>query len=160
MRYCCMVRNLCRFFNHFFIYLLPLEIQESKGESWDPIIRLNATTFFVHFPSHDLDFQRYKWWHFFLLNELRWEVTIMLKLFIITFKISFHCEFLFLDELIKVILETRHTHYVNVREYRKSNGKSTIQRNWHNRVHKTMKTKTKTQHNMCWTPLYANKHIT
>jgi hypothetical protein len=25
-------------------------------------------------------------------------------------------------------------------------------------VHKTKKNKTKTQHNMCWTPLYANKH--
>jgi len=23
---------------------------------------------------------------------------------------------------------------------------------------KTKKNKTKTQHNMCWTPLYANKH--
>jgi len=27
-----------------------------------------------------------------------------------------------------------------------------------NRVHKTKKNKTETQHNMCWTPLYANKH--
>jgi hypothetical protein len=25
------------------------------------------------------------------------------------------------------------------------------------RVHKTKTNKTKTQHNMCWTPLYANK---
>ena len=25
-------------------------------------------------------------------------------------------------------------------------------------VNKTKKNKTKTQHNMCWTPLYANKH--
>jgi len=25
-------------------------------------------------------------------------------------------------------------------------------------VHKTKTNKTKTQHNMCWTPLYANKH--
>jgi len=34
------------------------------------------------------------------------------------------------------------------------------QRNWQHRVNKTKKnkTKTKTQHNMCWTPLYANKH--
>ena len=24
--------------------------------------------------------------------------------------------------------------------------------------HKTKKNKTKTQHNMCWTPLYVNKH--
>ena len=33
----------------------------------------------------------------------------------------------------------------------------TIQRNWQHRVHKTKKNKTKTQHNMCWTPLYENK---
>jgi len=33
------------FFNHLLIYVLPLEIQVSIGESWDPIIRLNAATF-------------------------------------------------------------------------------------------------------------------
>ena len=26
------------------------------------------------------------------------------------------------------------------------------------REHKTKKNKTKTQHNICWTPLYENKH--
>ena len=26
------------------------------------------------------------------------------------------------------------------------------------RVHKTKRNKAKTQHNICWTPLYANKH--
>jgi len=35
----------------------------------------------------------------------------------------------------------------------RGNQKWTIQRNWQHRVHKT-----KTQHNMCWTPLYASKH--
>ena len=25
-------------------------------------------------------------------------------------------------------------------------------------IHKTQTDKTKTQHNFCWTPLYANKH--
>jgi hypothetical protein len=35
----------------------------------------------------------------------------------------------------------------------------TIQRHWQLRAPKTKKTKTKTQHNMCWTPLGANKHI-
>jgi len=35
--------------------------------------------------------------------------------------------------------------------------KRTIQRNWQHRVHNTTKNKTKTQHNMCWTPLCANK---
>jgi len=30
--------------------------------------------------------------------------------------------------------------------------------NWQHRVHKTMKTKNTTQYNMCWTPLYTNKH--
>ena len=37
--------------------------------------------------------------------------------------------------------------------------KWTTQRNWQHMVHITKKKKTKTQHNMCWTPLYANKHI-
>jgi len=44
-----------------------------------------------------------------------------------------------------------------VREYRRDNQKWTIQRNWQYRSHKTKTNKTKTQHNMCWTPLYANK---
>jgi len=30
--------------------------------------------------------------------------------------------------------------------------------NWQHMVHKTKKNKTKTQQNMCWTPLNANKH--
>jgi hypothetical protein len=47
---------------------------------------------------------------------------------------------------------------INVREYRRGNQKRTIQRNWQHRVHKTKKNKTKTQHNMCWTPLCTNKH--
>ena len=46
---------------------------------------------------------------------------------------------------------------INVREYPRGNKKRTIQRNWQHKVHKTMNNKTKTQHNMCWTPLYANK---
>jgi len=46
----------------------------------------------------------------------------------------------------------------NVREFRKGNQKRTIQRNWQHRVHKTKKEK-RTQHNMRWTPQYANKHI-
>ena len=48
---------------------------------------------------------------------------------------------------------------VNVRKYRRGNQKWTIQRNWQHRVHHTKKNKTKTQHNMRWTPLCANKHI-
>jgi len=39
-----------------------------------------------------------------------------------------------------------------------SNQKRTTRGNWQNRVHKTKTNKAKTQHNMCWTPLYANKH--
>ena len=35
---------------------------------------------------------------------------------------------------------------------------STLHRNWKRRVHKTKKNKTNTKHNMCWTPIYANKH--
>jgi len=45
-----------------------------------------------------------------------------------------------------------------VREYGRGNQKRTTQRNWQHMVHKTKKTKTKTQHNICWTPLCANKH--
>jgi len=48
---------------------------------------------------------------------------------------------------------------INVREYRRGHQKWTIQGNWQHRVHKTKKTKTKTQLNMCWTSLKANKHI-
>ena len=36
------------------------------------------------------------------------------------------------------------------------NGQS--RKNWQHMVHKTKKNKAKTQHNMCWTPLYVNKH--
>ena len=45
---------------------------------------------------------------------------------------------------------------ITVRKNRR--GKWTIQRNWQHRVYKTKTNKTKTQHNICWTPLYANKH--
>jgi hypothetical protein len=45
---------------------------------------------------------------------------------------------------------------INVREYRKGNQKWKIQRNGKHKAKKTKKTKT--QHNMCWTLLYANKH--
>jgi len=46
-----------------------------------------------------------------------------------------------------------------LREFWRGNQKWTIQRNWqHSRVQKTKKKKAKTQHNMCWMPLYANKH--
>jgi len=47
---------------------------------------------------------------------------------------------------------------INFKEHRRGNQKWTIQRNWKHGVHKTKKNKTKTQHNMCCTPLYANKH--
>ena len=40
----------------------------------------------------------------------------------------------------------------------KEQSKWTIQRNWQHRIHKTKKNKTKTQHNICWTPLYGSKH--
>ena len=32
------------------------------------------------------------------------------------------------------------------------------QRHWQHMVHNPMKNKAKTQHNICWTPLYENKH--
>jgi len=39
-----------------------------------------------------------------------------------------------------------------------ANQQWTFQRNWQHWVHKTKTNKTKTQHNICWTPLYANKY--
>ena len=48
--------------------------------------------------------------------------------------------------------------FINVREYRRSNKKWIIQRNWQHRLYMTKTITTKTQHNMCWTLLYANKH--
>jgi len=33
--------------------------------------------------------------------------------------------------------------------------KGAIKRNWKHRAHKTKKNKKKTQHNMCWAPLFA-----
>jgi hypothetical protein len=48
--------------------------------------------------------------------------------------------------------------YIHVTEYRNGNQKWPIQKNWQDMINKTKKNKTKTQHNMSWTPLYANKH--
>jgi len=47
---------------------------------------------------------------------------------------------------------------INIREYRRGSQKWTIQRNRQHKVHETKKNKTKTQHNMCWTPLFATNH--
>ena len=51
--------------------------------------------------------------------------------------------------------------YLTYRSQRipKENQECTIQRNWQHRIHKAKKNKTKTQHNMCWTPRYPNKQI-
>ena len=51
-----------------------------------------------------------------------------------------------------------HCQSISIREYRRGNRKWTIQRNWQHSVHKMKTNKTKTQHNMCWTSLYASKH--
>ena len=58
--------------------------------------------------------------------------------------------------LVQVILHR--LSLIDVRKYRSGNQKGTIQRNWQLRVHKAKKNKTKTQQNICWTPLYASKH--
>jgi len=47
---------------------------------------------------------------------------------------------------------------ISVRKYRRGNHKWTIQRNWQHMLYKTKKNKTKPQHNMSCTPLYASKH--
>ena len=58
------------FFYCLFIYVLPLEIQLSRGEGWDPINWLNAATFFVPVQSQDLDFQHHMSWSIYLLFSL------------------------------------------------------------------------------------------
>jgi len=48
---------------------------------------------------------------------------------------------------------------LNVREYRRSNLKNGQSRETGNIGYtRRGQTKQKTQHNMCWTPIYANKH--
>jgi hypothetical protein len=50
-------------------------------------------------------------------------------------------------------LETSDIIIVDIKECRRDNQKRTSQRNY--RVHKRKKNKTKTQHNMCWIPLFV-----
>jgi hypothetical protein len=46
---------------------------------------------------------------------------------------------------------------INVREYRRSNQKWTIQRNWQHRVHKTKRNNSKTQHKIIFLNLHFSK---
>jgi hypothetical protein len=47
---------------------------------------------------------------------------------------------------------------INVREHRRGNQKRTFLRIWqHSNKTKKKKKRIKTQHNMCWIPLYTNK---
>ena len=50
-------------------------------------------------------------------------------------------------------------YYIHTREYRKSNQKWTMKRNWQHWVHRTKNNKTSTPTNMCWTLLCAKKTI-
>ena len=59
---------------------------------------------------------------------------------------------------IKSLLSQNLPTSINVREYRRGIQKLNVQRNWQHRIYKAKTNKTKTQHNMCWTPLCANKH--
>ena len=65
-----------------------------------------------------------------------------------------------MDNLEKLAtLGTQDTGQVNVRENGRGNQEWTIQRNCKHLAHKTQdtrQTKQKIQHNICWTPLYAN----
>jgi hypothetical protein len=47
---------------------------------------------------------------------------------------------------------------LKVRGCQRGTQKRTIQRNLQHRAYKTKRNKTKTKHNMCWTPLHAKKH--
>ena len=64
--------NLCRFFI-IVKYVLPLEIQSSRGEF--PLTSFTLPHFCV-FPKLGLDFQRHMPWSFFVFRELRWEVIV------------------------------------------------------------------------------------
>jgi len=46
--------------------------------------------------------------------------------------------------------------FIIVREYRRGNQKRIIRRHWQQMVQKMKQNKN--THNMCWTPLYANKN--
>ena len=46
---------------------------------------------------------------------------------------------------------------INDRGYRRDNQNMDNRRNWQHRAHKTKKSKTSTQHNMCWTQRHTNK---
>jgi hypothetical protein len=59
----------------------------------------------------------------------------------------------FLSNIVIIVLFS-----INVREYRRGNKKWPIQRNWQHRVQKTKINKAKSQHNICWIPLFTNKH--
>ena len=54
--------------------------------------------------------------------------------------------------------EADRPYIIYVREYQRVSQKQTIKRNRQHRVDKTKKSKTRTQNNMCWTPLCVNKH--
>jgi hypothetical protein len=73
----------------------------------------------------------------FKISEYGWTITSILSPGLIT-----------IEHLLNNLL----------RELRRGNTKWTIQRNWQHRDHKTKTNKTKTQHNMWWTPLYVSKH--
>ena len=60
------------------------------------------------------------------------------------------------DQLVKkesaiLFNSKKNIQYINDRE------KWTIEKNWQHKVHKTKENKAKTEHNNCWTPLYANE---
>ena len=52
--------NLCSFSLSFIFYVLPLEIQLSRGEDWHPInLSVSSRHIFVPVPNKDLNFQRH-----------------------------------------------------------------------------------------------------
>jgi hypothetical protein len=60
------VQSPKNYYTYIFIYVLPLDIQLSRGEGWDLINLFNSATFILPVLSHELDSQRYMSWYFYV----------------------------------------------------------------------------------------------
>ena len=69
--------NLCLFFYSLFIYVLPLEIQLSRGEGWDAINQFNTVTF-LYLSQANSWISNFICRGFFcvLWLQLKWEVIV------------------------------------------------------------------------------------
>ena len=82
---------ICAGFYHLFIYVLPLEIQLSRGEGWDSTNRFTPAIFLCLYQDRIYNFQRHISWYFwvqmtsdysFCWYWWNWRLSL--------FKLSFH----------------------------------------------------------------------